>query len=238
MPLSDKYNTRAAALYRDKLSTESRGEVWSISTSAAAKYVPKKVITSTASSNAYSNMDSNKLDNDFDNDEWQANSYQSGNGNNYTGFGYSARPQPDSFNNSWSTFSSTFSNLTSNATRIISQAGSAASQKVTEMGSNVNEKIKDGVTMGDIQNQVTGFGSKVADLGKKGWQDFSFFLNKKVSSYNDPNESSAIHSSQSYSNFSNSYQNTDMPRSNTTADLNGRQTNNSTNNSNKDWENW
>lgn len=94
--------------------------------------------------------------------------------------------------------------------------------------------------MNEIQNQVTGIGSKVADFSRKGWQDISTFFNKKVSSYNDPNES--MPSSQSYANFSNSsYQNEDMPRSNTSASLangrgNSKQYDSSANT--KDWDNW
>ena len=33
-PINTKYNSRAAALYRDKLATEARGESWSESTSS------------------------------------------------------------------------------------------------------------------------------------------------------------------------------------------------------------
>ncbi|XP_017481205.1 PREDICTED: ADP-ribosylation factor GTPase-activating protein 1-like [Rhagoletis zephyria] len=239
--LSDKYNTRAAALYRDKLSSEARGEVWSEQTSSASKYVPKKIIASSLSSNT-SSSGNNSSKVDFDSNEWESNSYQSGNANNYSGFGYNAR-EPPTENNPWSSFSSTFTNITSNATRILSQAGSVAGQKVSEISSNVNEKLKDGNTMNEIQTQVTGIGSKVADFSRKGWQDISTFFNKKVSSYNDPNESS-MPSSQSYANFGNSsYQNEDMPRSNTSASLSNGRGGNSTKQYNssgntKDWENW
>lgn len=105
------------------------------------------------------------------------------------------------------------------------------------------QQLKDGNTMNEIQTQVTGIGSKVADFSRKGWQDISTFFNKKVSSYNDPNESS-MPSSQSYANFGNSsYQNEDMPRSNTSASLSNGRGGNSTKQYNssgntKDWENW
>lgn len=94
--------------------------------------------------------------------------------------------------------------------------------------------------MNEIQTQVTGIGSKVADLGRKGWT----FFNKKVSAYSDPNDS--MPSSQSYANFgSSSYQNADMPRSNTSASLNGRGNSSSSqpnqydsSANSKDWDNW
>ncbi|KAJ6217538.1 hypothetical protein RDWZM_008695 [Blomia tropicalis] len=236
LSMSDKYNTRAAALYRDKLSTEAQGKVWSIEDSAAAKYVPKKVIAGLSSNSSnFSSSNQNQSKIDFE-DEWQSNSYQSGNGNNYSGFGYSQHPS-DFSNNPWSSFSSTFSNFTSNATRIISQASSVAGQKVNELSSNVNDKFKEGVNMDDIQTHVSGFGNKVADLGKKGWSDISSFFNKRGSSYNDPNESN-MQSSQSYVNFSNSsYQNTDLPRSHTSASVNKPNQYNP-NGSKQDWDNW
>eukprot|EP00053_Salpingoeca_punica_P009739 m.87676 g.87676 ORF g.87676 m.87676 type:complete len:388 (+) comp15139_c0_seq3:75-1238(+) len=40
MTLTDKYNTRAAALYRDKIATEARGQSWSIESSPARTYKP------------------------------------------------------------------------------------------------------------------------------------------------------------------------------------------------------
>lgn len=97
LSMSDKYNTRAAALYRDKvclyhkleissssifklcpfqLSTEAQGKVWSIEDSAAAKYVPKKVIAGLSSNSSnFSSSNQNQSKIDFE-DEWQSNSYQ------------------------------------------------------------------------------------------------------------------------------------------------------------------
>lgn len=40
MALKDKYNTRGAALYRDKIATEAKGEVWSAERSPARSWVP------------------------------------------------------------------------------------------------------------------------------------------------------------------------------------------------------
>eukprot|EP00730_Choanoeca_flexa_P018104 TRINITY_DN8786_c0_g1_i3.p1 TRINITY_DN8786_c0_g1~~TRINITY_DN8786_c0_g1_i3.p1 ORF type:complete len:367 (+),score=62.08 TRINITY_DN8786_c0_g1_i3:178-1278(+) len=46
MNMQDKYNTKAAALYRDKIATEARGEVWDASKSSARKWVPPRPPTS------------------------------------------------------------------------------------------------------------------------------------------------------------------------------------------------
>lgn len=41
--LSERYNSRAAALYRDKIATESAGQEWSIETSSAKDYVSRSI---------------------------------------------------------------------------------------------------------------------------------------------------------------------------------------------------
>lgn len=40
MNFKQRYDSRAAALYRDKISTEAQGKSWSIQTSPAQNYVP------------------------------------------------------------------------------------------------------------------------------------------------------------------------------------------------------
>ncbi|VDL66244.1 unnamed protein product, partial [Nippostrongylus brasiliensis] len=44
-PLHDKYNSRAAALFRDKVATEAEGKEWSATTSSARNYVPSTLST-------------------------------------------------------------------------------------------------------------------------------------------------------------------------------------------------
>ncbi|KJH47518.1 putative GTP-ase activating protein [Dictyocaulus viviparus] len=41
--IHDKYNSRAAALFRDKVSTEADGREWSVDTSSARNYVPSMI---------------------------------------------------------------------------------------------------------------------------------------------------------------------------------------------------
>lgn len=56
MSIQQKYNTKAAALYRDKVSTLAQGQVWDEANSPAQNYSSAKVSTnnSSASSTAYS----------------------------------------------------------------------------------------------------------------------------------------------------------------------------------------
>ncbi|KAF7488598.1 ADP-ribosylation factor GTPase-activating protein 1 [Sarcoptes scabiei] len=213
LPLADKYNTKAAALYRDKISTEARGERWSIETSPALNYEPRKIPSNSSASDL--TIGKGVINTRPFDEKWEDNSYQSGsncNSTNYSGFGFNGKQSQSDYSlNSWSTsFSSTFSNITSSASRILSKASSVASQKGSEIFDNVNDKLKDGIKINDIQNQMTDLGSKVADLGRKGWQDFSLYFNKKSSSYTDPNDLNRFTDQMNSSDaFSGSYQNND-----------------------------
>lgn len=44
-PISERYNTKAAALYRDRIATEAQGKEWSIETSSAKNYVSRVIPT-------------------------------------------------------------------------------------------------------------------------------------------------------------------------------------------------
>lgn len=81
MPISERYNTKAAALYRDKIATLAQGKEWSIETSSAKNYV-SRVIPSRLSTSASSN-NANKGQKSKDND-WNASSYQSYNNEEIT----------------------------------------------------------------------------------------------------------------------------------------------------------
>lgn len=70
-----KYNSKAAALYRDKISTEAAGKPWSIETSSAANY---KAPTTTSSA-SYSSM-SNTGSGGHENASFQNSGYNSGPG--------------------------------------------------------------------------------------------------------------------------------------------------------------
>jgi len=158
MPLQDKYNSRAAALYRDKLATEARGESWSIETSDAAKYEPKKVISSSGLkfTNTSSSGGDTRSGLNFDDDWGSYNAESTGSGNGgyqqggtgsqYGGFGVNgARSRSDyavgGSNDAWGNLSSTVTNLTSNAGSFLTRASTAAGQRVTELSTNVNEKV-------------------------------------------------------------------------------------------------
>lgn len=51
LPFQQKYNTRAAALYRDKINTQAKGESWSVEQSSAKDYRSSYIQKSTSTSN-------------------------------------------------------------------------------------------------------------------------------------------------------------------------------------------
>ncbi|XP_023234821.1 ADP-ribosylation factor GTPase-activating protein 1-like isoform X1 [Centruroides sculpturatus] len=203
LPLQERYNTKAAALYRDKIATEAQGKSWSIETSSAKNYTPH-IIPKNSSNNSlhslnstgnFSYQDSNS-NSQFE--EWDSlgSGYQSNipsnQGSRYTGFGYSAPPPPRShsqevFDGAMASLSSGWSTFASGATKFVYKAsegvvklGSAASQKVTEITETVNEKVKEGSLIEDLQTQVHTIGNKVVDVSKKGWQDLSVMFSQKA----------------------------------------------------------
>lgn len=57
-----------------QIATESKGDKWSIETSSAGDYVPKKII-SNSSTNHSLNQNYTNFNNEF-NENWEENSYQ------------------------------------------------------------------------------------------------------------------------------------------------------------------
>ncbi|KAG8200327.1 hypothetical protein JTE90_028509 [Oedothorax gibbosus] len=220
LPLSEKYSTKAAAFYRDKISTEAQGKSWSIETSSAKNYTSSTIPKSSSSSSLkshntnsnYSGTGSSSHYNSEDWDNFNSGGYQSSvpdksvsqqrdsffnkrqeenmqrpdnippnQGGRYTGFGYQMAAPPRSqsqelMDGAWSSFSTGWSSFASGAVKL----GSIASQKVVELSETVNEKVKEGTLVDELQSSVTTIGFKVADVGKKGWSDLSSMFNQKV----------------------------------------------------------
>ncbi|XP_078092674.1 ADP-ribosylation factor GTPase-activating protein 1 isoform X2 [Mustelus asterias] len=184
--LQEKYNSRAAAFYRDKIATLADGREWSIETSEAQNWTPpqpKVSISSTHRSrpNQTSASSSDKVFEDWLNDD---NSYQSGGGfgsqdNRYVGFGNTASPQKkedDFLNNAMTSIYSGWSSFTVGATKF----ASAAKEGAAKLGSQATQKVKDGKFLDDVTIGVSQIANKVQGVTVKGWQDVSsFFTNKE-----------------------------------------------------------
>ncbi|XP_053082920.1 ADP-ribosylation factor GTPase-activating protein 1 isoform X1 [Pangasianodon hypophthalmus] len=203
--LQEKYNSRAAALFRDKVATEAEGKEWSIENSPAKNWTPPQPKTSLSSSHrsaagsARTSSHSDKAFEDWLSDD--VNSYQGGGGgaqeNRYVGFGNTPNPpkkDDDFINNAMSSIYSGWSSFTVGASKFAAAAkdntaklASQASLKAAELGQTLNqtvikptqEKVKDGKLFDEVSVSFSDFASKVQDAGVKGWKDMSSFFGGK-----------------------------------------------------------
>uniref|UniRef100_T1DDU4 ADP-ribosylation factor GTPase-activating protein 1 n=1 Tax=Crotalus horridus TaxID=35024 RepID=T1DDU4_CROHD len=230
--LQEKYNSRAAALFRDKVAVLAEGKEWSFETSAARNWSPPQpkvalssVHRSSGGQPQNTGPTSDKAFEDWLNDD--VGSYQSGQENRYVGFGNTVTPpkkEDDFLNNAMSSLYSGWSSFTSGASKFASAAkegaskfGSQATQKASELGQSLNEnvlkpaqeKVKDGKVFEDVSQGVSHFASKVQGVSTKSWRDMTtFFSGKADGSSERPPEA------ESYQNSKNeSYQNNSVDQS-------------------------
>uniref|UniRef100_A0A8C0X873 ADP-ribosylation factor GTPase-activating protein 1 n=1 Tax=Castor canadensis TaxID=51338 RepID=A0A8C0X873_CASCN len=163
--LQDKYNSRAAALFRDKVATLAEGRAWSLESSPAQNWTPPqpKMLPSTSYRSSGQpqtvTTSGDKAFEDWLNDD--LDSYQGAQENRYVGFGNTVPPQKreDDFLNSamsslysgWSSFTTGASKFASAAKEGATKFGSQASQKfwgykqqpepASELGHSLNESV-------------------------------------------------------------------------------------------------
>ncbi|XP_034022791.1 ADP-ribosylation factor GTPase-activating protein 1 isoform X7 [Thalassophryne amazonica] len=134
--LQEKYNSKAAALFRDKVATLAEGKEWSLETSPARNWTSPQPKASLSSSHRSSGgpgqntaKSSDKAFEDWLSDD--VNSYQSGSGysgnqdNRYVGFGNTVTPEKkedDFLNNAMSSIYSGWSSFTVGASKFASIA--------------------------------------------------------------------------------------------------------------------
>nr|XP_056700563.1 ADP-ribosylation factor GTPase-activating protein 1 isoform X3 [Euleptes europaea] len=181
--LQEKYNSKAAALFRDKVATLAEGKEWSIETSSARDWTPpqpKVALSSAHRSSAgqpqNAGASSDKAFEDWLNDD--IGSYQGGQENRYVGFGNTVTPpkkEDDFLNNAMSSLYSGWSNFTSGASKI----ASAAKEGATKFGSQASQKVKEGKIMEDMTQGVSHLASKVQGVSTKGWRDVTTFFSGK-----------------------------------------------------------
>ncbi|XP_001506479.2 ADP-ribosylation factor GTPase-activating protein 1 isoform X4 [Ornithorhynchus anatinus] len=200
--MHEKYNSKAAALFRDKVATLAEGKEWSLETSSARNWTPPqpKMALSSAHRSAGQSQNatasSDKAFEDWLNDD--INSYQGGQENRYVGFGNTVPPQKkddDFLNNAMSSLYSGWSSFTTGASKFASAAkegatkfGSQASQKASELGHSLNEnvlkpaqeKVKEGKIFDDVSTGVSHLATKVQGVGSKGWRDVTTFFSGKT----------------------------------------------------------
>ncbi|XP_040844217.1 ADP-ribosylation factor GTPase-activating protein 1 isoform X8 [Ochotona curzoniae] len=200
--LQDKYNSRAAALFRDKVATLAEGRAWSLESSPAQNWTPPQPRTPSASSCRASGQPQNvgasseKAFEDWLNDD--LGSCHGAPENRYVGFGNTVPPlkREDDFLHSamsslysgWSSFTTGASKFASAAKEGATKFGSQASQKASELGHSLNEnilrpaqeKVKEGRLLEDMSTGVSQLASKVQGAGSKGWRDVTTFFSGKA----------------------------------------------------------
>ncbi|XP_053102103.1 ADP-ribosylation factor GTPase-activating protein 1 isoform X8 [Hemicordylus capensis] len=178
--LQEKYNSKAAALFRDKVATLAEGKAWAIETSSARNWTPPqpKVALSSAHRSSAGQPQNASAPPDKAFEDWlndDVGSYQGGQENRYVGFGNTVTPpkkEDDFLNNAMSSLYSGWSSFTTGASKIASAAkegatkfGSQASQKASELGQSINENV------------VKPAQEKGAST--KGWRDVTTFFSGK-----------------------------------------------------------
>ncbi|XP_041433861.1 ADP-ribosylation factor GTPase-activating protein 1 isoform X11 [Xenopus laevis] len=170
--MQEKYNSRAAALYRDKVATLAEGQEWSVETSSARNWTPPQPkmmggssIRSSAGSAQTGSSSGDKPFEDWLNDDMT--SYQSGGGsghqeNRYVGFGNTVDPpkkEDDFLNNAMTSLYSGWSNFTVGASKF----ASAAKESASKLGTQATQK---GVSSKGWKDVTSFFSGKSEDMGQ------------------------------------------------------------------------
>ncbi|XP_039198478.1 ADP-ribosylation factor GTPase-activating protein 1 isoform X6 [Crotalus tigris] len=248
--LQEKYNSRAAALFRDKVAVLAEGKEWSFETSAARNWnppQPKVALSSVHRSSGAQPQNtgptSDKAFEDWLNDD--VGSYQSGQENRYVGFGNTVTPpkkEDDFLNNAMSSLYSGWSSFTSGASKF----ASAAKEGASKFGSQATQK---GVSTKSWRDMTTFFSGK-ADGSSERPPEAESYQNSKNESYqnnsvdqsfwetfgnSDPPKTHKSPSSDSWTYVDNSAE----KKSSDSWDVWGSGTVSNNKNSNGDsWENW
>ncbi|XP_018942134.1 ADP-ribosylation factor GTPase-activating protein 1 isoform X5 [Cyprinus carpio] len=191
--LQDKYNSKAAALFRDKVATLAEGKEWTIENSPARNWTPPQAkigLSATHRSSAAAGQNhthsSDKMFEDWLTDD--VNSYQNAGAsgaqeNRYVGFGNTPNPpkkDEDFMNNAMSSIYSGWSSFTVGASKFASVAkdsttklASQATLKATELGQTLNDSV------------IKPTQEKVQGAGAKGWKDMTSFFGGKQEAADD-----------------------------------------------------
>ncbi|XP_077612974.1 ADP-ribosylation factor GTPase-activating protein 1 isoform X2 [Crocuta crocuta] len=213
--LQEKYSSRAAALFRDKVATLAEGREWSLESSPAQNWTPPqpKALASTAHrASGHPQTSTGSSDKAFE--DWlngDLGSYQGAQENRYVGFGNTVPPpkREDDFLSSavsslcsgWSSFTTGASKFASAAKEGATKFGSQASQKfwgskqqsepASELGHSLNENVlkpaQEKVKEGKIFDDVSSGVSQLASkgAGSRGWRDVTTFFSGRAEEPSD-----------------------------------------------------
>ncbi|CAL2029050.1 unnamed protein product [Caenorhabditis brenneri] len=181
--IQEKYNSRAAALFRDKVACEAEGREWSQSTSPAANYVPptlggmgSRTNSSTNKSSGNSSLGSYYGGNSSYSQSTGDGSYSTqDSGSKYQGFGNTgyvpnqSSSGDDLLSGAMSGLSMGWSMLSKGASQAAAMAkdvGMQAQQKASQLSENVSQN----------NSIFGGVASKASEVGTKSWDGLSQFV--------------------------------------------------------------
>ncbi|XP_060032246.1 ADP-ribosylation factor GTPase-activating protein 1 isoform X5 [Erinaceus europaeus] len=193
--LQDKYNSKAAALFRDQVATLAEGREWSLESSPAQNWTPPQPRTLTSTAHRASGQPQNstassdKAFEDWLNDD--LGSYQGAQENRYIGFGNTVPPQKredDFLNNAMSSLYSGWSSFTSGASKF----ASAAKEGATKFGTQASQKFwgskqqpEMASELGHSLNENVLKPAQEKGVGSRGWRDVTTFFSGRAEDPSD-----------------------------------------------------
>uniref|UniRef100_A0A8R1DWZ2 ADP-ribosylation factor GTPase-activating protein 1 n=1 Tax=Caenorhabditis japonica TaxID=281687 RepID=A0A8R1DWZ2_CAEJA len=182
--IQEKYNSKAAALFRDKVACEAEGRDWDQSTSPAANYVPPTLgggatrgNNSTQKSSGNSSLGSYYGGNSSYSQSTGDGSYSTqDSGSKYQGFGNTGYVPNQNPNNGDDLFAGAMSGLSmgwsmlskgaSQAAAMAKDVGMQAQQRASQLSENVSQN----------NSILGGVASKASEVGTKSWDGLSSFV--------------------------------------------------------------
>ncbi|OQR78252.1 ADP-ribosylation factor GTPase-activating protein 1-like [Tropilaelaps mercedesae] len=205
MDIWERYNTKAAALLRDKISTEAKGEEWSLETSSARIYqnhaIPRKSQPSatagksqisgggqnwTSNGGAYQSISAEEISRQKDSffsrvqaeNATRPDNLPPSQGGRYAGFGNQAYSPSNVTSPQTPAEQATelLGSVWSSFSSMAIKVGGAAATKVLEASEVVQQRVKDGTLVDTLTNQVT----RVADVTRRSMHDLTSTLAQKA----------------------------------------------------------
>ncbi|EFO22968.2 GTP-ase activating protein for Arf containing protein, partial [Loa loa] len=179
--LQERYNSRAAALLRDKVLTESEDREWSAETSPARNYIPNTSLNP-SHSQISGNNSSNNLSAYYGSNTTQTgnNSYYSDYDNSrsrYQGFGNvlvnSGDPPSELLSGALSSLSVGWNMLSKGATTAALYAKDISSQATTK-ATELSGSVRDGTLLN--KPTLGSLAQKATEIGSKSWMGISNFI--------------------------------------------------------------
>ncbi|XP_043409413.1 ADP-ribosylation factor GTPase-activating protein 1 isoform X5 [Prionailurus bengalensis] len=193
--LQEKYNSKAAALFRDKVAALAEGREWSLESSPAQNWTPpqpKALATTAHRASGHPQSSTGSSDKAFE--DWlngDLGSYQGAQENRYVGFGNTVPPprrEDDFLSSAVSSLCSGWSSFTTGASKF----ASAAKEGATKFGSQASQKFwgskqqpEPASELGHSLNENVLKPAQEKGAGSRGWRDVTTFFSGRAEDPSD-----------------------------------------------------